>query len=394
MSSIYVTKTRAANSSTPNTPVSARDNSQELQLRSVSSPTSASATISFGVRQQGSETVTMIHLSATEINDIGSRLAAARANAEFPVTRAPGYNLEIMYQDYQRLLHLQRLRGDPSQPAPREYNAAFVEVNREIAQRDIQFREQQKNTETQQRMESIREHLNEQVRQHNARQAAYEAITAAVSNGQAQNVEASVVMNEIRSAVQTMAGTRTNSPEGVDMDAVMEEVFSTIENALLDAAGPLRLNNQRLDQTRDRLDQNNIRLGNQLDNMSTQVGAMNNHVSAVSNHVSALGALLHSVNTINNATNSQMGQISREVNSLQDLVNMLPTLVEETVKRNIIQSIQTEMGPALINALTTGLKGVSTPPSSPTGIPKKKTRRGFFGFFRRSRKGGNTVTVQ
>ncbi|KAK7998481.1 hypothetical protein PG991_014960 [Apiospora marii] len=310
----------------------------------------------------------MIHLSATEINDIGSRLAAARANGDLPTTRAPGYNLEIMYQDYQRLLYLQRLRGNTSSPPTAAYNTAFVEVNREITQRDIQFREQQKNTETHQRMENIREHLNEQVRQHNARQAAYEAITAAVSNGQAQNVDASVIMNEIRSAVQTMAGTQSNGVNNTNMDAVMEDVFSTIETALLDAAGPLRLNNQRLDQNNTRLDQTSTRLGNQIDNMSTQVGALNNNIGAISNHVSALGTLAHSVNTISNATNSQMGQVSRDLNTLQDVMKLIPGLVDESIQRNLSQAIQEAMGPALISALTTGLKGVSTPPSSP-GYP-------------------------
>ncbi|KAK8134539.1 hypothetical protein PG984_006551 [Apiospora sp. TS-2023a] len=385
MPGIHVNKTRGGNTSTPNTPQSARDTSQALQQRSVSSPASGSATISFGVQEQGSETVTMIHMTAAEINDIGARLAAARANAEFPNTRAPDYNLEIMYQDYQRLLSLQRLRGTNGERTP-EFDAAFVEVNREIAQRDVQFREQQQNTETQLRMENIREHLNEQVRQHNARQAAYEAITAAVRNGQAQNVDASVIINQIRSAAQTMAGTRNNSLDGVDMDAVMEEVFATIETALLDAAGPLRLNNARLDQTRDRLDQNNTRLGNQLDNMATQVGAMNNHVSAVSNHVSALGTLLHSVNTIANATNSETGQLADQVRILQEVVTMLPAVVEQAVQQQLSETIHAAMGPALLRALTDSINRVNA--------PRQRTRRSFFAFFKRNGKGGRIVTVQ
>ncbi|KAK8025046.1 hypothetical protein PG990_002869 [Apiospora arundinis] len=332
----------------------------------------------------------MIHLSTAEINDIGSRLAAARAQGDLPSTRAPGYNLEIMYQDYQRLLYLQRLRGDIDHPPSVEYNSAFVEVNREITQRDIQFREVQRENETQQRMESIREHLNAQVREHNARQAAIEAVSTAVRNGQAQNVEASVIINQIRAAVQSMAGTQSNGVDGTNMDVVMEEVFATIETALLDAAGPLRLNVNRMDQV---LDGHAGNLNNQINNMTTQVGAMNNHVSAVSNHVSALGTLLHSVNTINNATNNQMGQISREVNTLQDLVNMLPDLVEESLQRNLSQAIEAAMGPALFSALTTGLKGASTPPSSPTVRHKKKQRRSFFGFFKRSHKGSSVCAV-
>ncbi|KAK8129692.1 hypothetical protein PG999_002072 [Apiospora kogelbergensis] len=378
MSSIHIAKTRAMIPGTPKPALPSQEIAKMLQPRSVSSPASGSATISFSVQEQGNETVTMIHLSTAEMNDIGSRLAAARDKGDLPTTRAPDYNLEIMYQDYQRLVYLQRLRGDTSQPASDEYNSAWVEINREIFQRDIQFREQQQKDETNQRMDSIREHLNAQVRQHNARQTAIEAVTTAVRNGQAQNVEASVVMNEIRSAVQNMAGTRSNSLEGVDMDAVMEEVFSTIETALLDAAGPLRLNNNRYDQ-------NNTRLGDQINNMTAQVGALNNNVGAVSNHVSALGALLHSVNTINTSTSTQMGQVSDQVHNLQDVAGMLPTLVDEAVQHSISQAIQAAMGPALISALTTGLKGVNAPPSSPTGCGKKK-RRGIFGFFMRSRR--------
>lgn len=379
MSSIHIAKTRAMIPGTPKPALPSQEIAKTLQPRSVSSPASESATISFSIQEQGSETVTMIHLSTGEINDIGSRLAAARAKGDLPTTRAPDYNLEIMYQDYQRLLYLQRIRGDINQSASDEYNSAWVEVNREIAQRDIQFRQQQQETETNQRMESIREHLNEQVRQHNARQAAYEAVTTAVRNGQAQNVEASVVMNEIRSAVQSMAGTQTHGVNVDNVDSVLEEVFSTIETALLDAAGPLRL-------TSNRLDQNNARFGDQINNMTAQVGALNNNVGAVSNHVSALGALLHSVNTISNSTNSQAAQLSREVSTLQDVITMLPALVDDTIQRNIAKAIETAMVPALISALTTGLKGVTTLPSSPTGCGKKKKCGGFFGFFMRSRK--------
>ncbi|KAK6844502.1 hypothetical protein PG995_014612 [Apiospora arundinis] len=328
----------------------------------------------------------MIHLSTTEINDIGSRLAAARAKGDLPNTRAPDYNLEIMYQDYQRLLYLQRLRGDVDQPPSKEYNSAFVEVNREITQRDIQFREQQRDTETQLRMENIREHLNHQVNEHNARQAAFDAITTAVRNGQAQNVEASDIIHQIRAAVQSMAGTQSNGVDSTNMDAVMEEVFATIETALLDAAGPLRL-------TSNRLDQNSTRLGNQIDSMNAQVAAMNSNVGAVSNHVSALGALVHSVNTITNSTNAQTSQLSHDINSLQDVVGMLPTLVDEAVQRSLSQAIQEAMGPALISALTTTLKSVTTPPSSPTVCHKKKLNRGFFGFLKRTHKGNSVCAI-
>ncbi|KAK8863037.1 hypothetical protein PGQ11_009272 [Apiospora arundinis] len=392
MSTIHFAKTRAAIPGTPNSALRPQENSMMVQSRSVSGPASGSATISFSVQEKGSETVTMIHLSTAEINDIGSRLAAARANGDLPNTRAPDYNLEIMYQDYQRLLYLQRLRGDTSKPASDEYSAAFVEVNREIVQRDIQFREQQQKSETSQRMESIREHLNEQVRQHNARQAAYEAITAAVTNGKSQNIEASAVMNEIRAAVHTMAGTQAHGVNVDNVNSVLEEVFATIETALLDAAGPLRLTSNRLDQNNNRYDQNNSRLGNQIDSLGTQVGALNNNVGAVSNHVSALGALVHSVNTIANSTNAQTGQLSRDINTLQEVINMIPTLVEESLQRNLSLAIQAAMGPALIGALTTGLKNVTTPPSSPTSGHKKQ-RRGFFGFFKRSHKGSSVCAV-
>ncbi|KAK7948821.1 uncharacterized protein PG986_009707 [Apiospora aurea] len=385
MSTIHVNKTRSVNLGTPSSGRPTRENSLALQSRSVSNPTPGSATISFRVQEQGSETVTMVHMSPAEINDIGARLAAARADGDLPTTRAPDYNLDIMYQDYQRLLYLERLRGDTNNPPSDEYNTAFVEVNREITQRDIQFRQVQRETETSQRMESIREHLNHQVNEHNARQAAFDAITTAVRNGQAQNVEASVVINQIRAAVQTMAGTQAHSIDGANMDAVMEEVFATIETALLDAAGPLRLNNNRLDQ-------NNTRLGSQIDNLGTQLGAMNNHVSAVSNHVSALGALVQSVNTITSSTNGQMGQLSHDINILQDVVKMLPAVVDEAVQHALPEIIQAALVPALINTLSTGLKGVPPSPSSPTGV-HKKTHRGFFGFFKRSRKDTRPTTV-
>ncbi|KAK8086428.1 TCP-1/cpn60 chaperonin family-domain-containing protein [Apiospora phragmitis] len=311
MSTIHIAKTRATSPSTPNSTLSAQGASMTLQSRSVSNPGPGSATISFRVQEQGSQTVTMVHLSATEINDIGSRLAAARANGDFPITRAPGYNLEIMYQDFQRLLHLERLRGDLNQPPTAEYNAAFVEVNREITQRDIQFREVQRETETAQRMESIREHLNAQVREHNARQTAIEAVATAVRNGQAQNVKASVVMNEIRSAVQNMAGTQAHGIDATNMDAVLEEVFETIETALLDAAGPLRLNNNRLNQNNARYDQNNTRLdqnNTRLDQNNTRLDQNNTRLDQNNTRLDQNNTRLDQNNTRLDQNNTRLDQ--------------------------------------------------------------------------------------
>lgn len=186
-----------------------------------------------------------------------------------------------------------------------------------------------------------------------------------------------------------------------DMEAIFEDVFSVIENRILDATGPLRLNVNRLGDMHQTHD-NNLRtvtdslhtnVGNSLNNLTTQVGAMNTHVGAVGTHVNALGTLMQVMNGTATRTNDQVGQFSTQINSLQQITAMLPALIQEVIQQALPGAIQA----ALAQTLSGALQGANGKPSIiaaaqamalseklPTisekeiNVTKKTKKRGFF----------------
>lgn len=343
--------------------------------RSVSSPVSPVAVVSFMTATDGEApqtTPVRIEYSVDQLDAMQQDLANAREAGEFPRSTRNYTGFANLVEDYQRLQHLQNLRrGLSPQEASQEWRDAFVDTARELADRDAANAEQARDVRIENNVHGIIERENQAADSYNMRlHTAVQAVRLATGNAQANAVNTPAILDEIRTAIQHMASHGTHGVQTNNMDDVFEEIFGIVESSLLDATGPLRLNNNRL--------------GGQIENMTTQVGAMNNHVSAVGNHVSALGSLVHAVNSTSISTNNQMGQLATDLNTLQQILNMIPAMVQEAVERVLPEVLI----PALVGALKTGAKGAGGKDASlPTVYTKemagdakspKKTKKSCF----------------
>lgn len=361
------------------TPIDTEAANAHQQRRSVSSPISPVAVVSFMTTTDGETpqtTPVRIEYSVDQIDTMQYEIAAARDANEFPGNTRSYVRFQFLVEDYQRLQHLQSLRrGLSPQEASQEWRTAFVDTARELADRDAANAEQDRNARIENNVHSIIERENQAADSYNMRlHTAVHAVRLATGNAQANGVSMPAILNEIRTIVENMASHGSHGVQGVDMEAVCEEIFGIVESSLLDATGPLRLNNSRF--------------GTQIENMTTQVGAMNNHVSAVGNHVSALGALIHAVNTTSLSTNTQMGEVSTQLHTVQDIAHMIPDMIQEAIQRILPDVIQASMIPALIGAIQTGAKGaVGKDASFPSvytkekigdGNPPRKTKKSCF----------------
>ncbi|ORY64473.1 uncharacterized protein BCR38DRAFT_474929 [Pseudomassariella vexata] len=306
-----------------------------------------------------------------QIAVMGKTLAEARRDGDFPDTRSPVFDPEIIVHDYQLLQHLRELRGDPTVwPRPQEYNAAFVEVTRIIQQRDANIREEVRDANVHDRVNSFVHDENDRAEQYNLmRQAVAQALQQQRAPNGLQGVDGIALLNELRGAVANMAARGTHGVNAFNMEAVEEEVFGIIEAAMLDAAGPLRLNvNNMTGQVNamtgqvNTLSQNVGAMNNHVSAMNNHVSAMNNHVSAMNNHVgsvgnyvAALGTFLNTINNNVNLTQNHMGQLTKQVNTLENVTenvtSVIPALVQQAIQQHLNAAIQDALGPALIAAL-------------------------------------------
>lgn len=360
--------------------------------RSVSSPVSPVAVVSFMTASTDGETPqttpVRIEYSVDQIDAMQEELSIARDDGQFPRSNRVYYGFSNLVEDYQRLQHLQHLRrGLSPQEASQEWRDAFVDTARELADRDAANAEQARDARIENNVHGIIERENQAADSYNMRlHTAVQAVRLATGNAQANGVTLPAILDDIRTAIQNMASHGAHGVQANNMDDVFEEIFGIVESSLLDATGPLRLNNNRF--------------GSQIENMTTQVGAMNNHVSAVGNHVSALGSLIHAVNTTSLSTNTQMGEVSTQLHTVQDIINMIPVMVQEAIQRVLPEVIQASMIPALVGALKTGAKAAGGKDASlPTVYtkemagdaksPKKTKKSCFFSrFFGTHNKGG------
>ncbi|KAI1870021.1 uncharacterized protein JN550_005611 [Neoarthrinium moseri] len=325
-------------------------------------------------------------LSSAEFRIMRTELAAARRNGEFPATRLSSHCADAVAEDYEQLQRLRQLRGDPAQPPSDQYYSEFVETARKTQQRDAE-------AEDDLRVQRAHENVRNMVINQNVgadlhgiiQHAAASAIDRALANNQAQSLHGNVVREIVQATLQNMDAQGAVGVQALDMDAVLEDVITVVEAAALDAAGPLRLNVNRMDGQINRMDQ---ALEGHLENLSTQLGAMNNHVSAVGNHVNALGAFMQTINNTATATNHQMTSMSDQVRNTQTnaqaIINMIPALVEEAIQQALPGALQTILAPVLAAAIQSGAvngKGFGVNVTSEKGtseVSKKPKKRGFF----------------
>lgn len=329
---------------------------------------------------------------------MAEELETSRIDGSFPNTTTSYRNAQAVLDDYEQFLTLNGLARGTEQ-----YTTLYVENARRIQERDSQVVHENRDAHVRHtvqgllRNQDVGEDLHAIVRQA-ARVASANAIERALAR-QDQQVDRSTLVRDVSQAIiRAMAEQDLVGVQAVqNVDDILEDMFGVVENGILDATGPLRLNVNRLGNIDNSLHSlaNNLdsNLGNHLDNLSTQVGAMNTHVGAVGTHVNALSTLMQVMNDNTNRTNSQVGQFGNDLNSLQQILVMIPSLIQEALQQALPGAIQA----ALAQTLSGALQGANGKPpiiaaaqamalseKLPTisekeiNVTKKTKKRGFF----------------
>ncbi|KAI1809860.1 hypothetical protein GGS20DRAFT_244877 [Poronia punctata] len=293
--------------------------------------------------------------------EMGEALAQARRERNFPPTTTPNYNVQATIDDYEDLQRLQAARegqGDSRDDAFRSHiSRMYIQIQRRIQDRDLT----QSNVAAE---ANVRARLDGMANGTNAEAGIYNLMRHAVNsvlrlNNLSQDSDVNIVeaasarvINAIRSNVQGQASSGLNGVNEANMDAVVEEVFSAIENALGD-----QVNSQRAitDAQRAQLESmNNVTTAQNL-----QVNAIAGHVSAIDNHVHAMGNNVNAMGSLLNSTNGNVTTLTTNIGTLQMVVNMLPQMVVQSVREMIPgivgPAIEQALGPAIEQAFSNAI---------------------------------------
>ncbi|KAI5918968.1 hypothetical protein F4810DRAFT_724979 [Camillea tinctor] len=357
-------------------------------------------------------------ITATELANMGEILVQARAAGEFPTTTAAGYDATATIQDFARLMHLRHLRVGLTQAEWTTDQAAseyLVTVTSEIRERDETRAEEAATASVQARVagmmngvqaestiyQLMRHAVHSVLQSSDIQQAGANSgidMTAVVQDVDrrlneltAAHEGVSAVITQMRNTVQP----HISAVAGVDMEAVMEEVFATIERSLLDATGPLRLNINRMNGQYDRMD-------GQIDNVTSiadvQLNAIGQHVNAIDGHVHALGNNIGSMGSLVNSTNTNVQALGTNLQVLQTIVNMLPQMViqaiQEMLPSILHEAVQQSVQASVTQIITARLQGLAQAALAGRAqtVNKKNGKKGgfmnkFFGIFKKNDRG-------
>ncbi|RYP69943.1 hypothetical protein DL771_005803 [Monosporascus sp. 5C6A] len=310
-----------------------------------------SPTAALGAREQTAESPIAVVVNARpftpgQLEHMARELVQARADGEFPHTTAPGYDVQATVADFDRLQRLREARGGaPRSEWPNMRNATnlLIDTTRPIRNRDELRGDQVEAATVQDRVSNMMQGIHGEA---NLYRLVQHAVHHSIQNQAVQQDLATggpnmtAVLSEIRDSLETHAAEGRHGVNELNMENVLEEIFGMIEHALADAAGPIRLNSNRLDNNADRLDNN-------ADRLDMQVNAISQHVNAIGGHVNAMGSQLNSMNGNVSSVAGNVQAMITQVTVLQTFLGMLPQMVTQAVQDILPRALQDAVAPTL-----------------------------------------------
>ncbi|KAI0025889.1 hypothetical protein F4780DRAFT_234367 [Xylariomycetidae sp. FL0641] len=334
------------------------------------------------LREPAEITVNGAIIDSNVLHDMAKELAEARATGEFPQTTTPVYEVKATVDDHARLMQLRAVRGDLPRSewrTSREAVRLLVNISRDIRDRDEAHAENSADNNVRSRVERLAQGAKGEAAIY---QLMRHAVNSVINSGEAKtsirttDAHIGKVLNEIRDMVKGQAERGVHGVTEENMEKVLEEVFKMIEYALLDAAGPIRLNAKHLQGQNDRLDGANGRYADENDRFTMQVNAITGHVGAIDNHVHSLGSNINSLGHLLTSTSNNVQAASGNVTALQTVINMLPQLIAQAIQERLPEILRANIQAALTDALTSQVlmaAGGSRVPTKKVGIFKKFT---------------------
>ncbi|KAI8630709.1 hypothetical protein F5Y19DRAFT_483348 [Xylariaceae sp. FL1651] len=269
--------------------------------------------------------------SFSRIIKMGDALAQARRERTFPPTTTPNYNVQAIIDDYEDLQRLNAARESASDTRDHAFRPdiapLYVQIQRKIQDRDLAQGDVAADSNVRARMGGISNGAGAEVGMYNLMRHAVHSVLRLnhLTPECESNVvdAASRVISDIRGTVQSRADSGAHNVDGVNMPAVMDEVFVAIENALGNYI------NEQVNSFNTITDAQRSQL-NSL-NCTAQVNAIASHVSAIDNHVHSMGNNVSAMSSLVNSTNSNVTALTSNIGTLQTIVNMVPQMVANSV---------------------------------------------------------------
>ncbi|KAI1479426.1 hypothetical protein F4774DRAFT_425825 [Daldinia eschscholtzii] len=277
-----------------------------------------------------------------QIAEMSAALGRARAQGHFPPTTAPGLNIHAMIRDYFRFVQLSEARGDAP---PEEWNMMpevvqlVIEITREIRARDKVAAERTEQERVNAHVANMMSGVGAEARLYNIVQ---HAVVHAAQNGAndqhaavaGQNMAA--ILDGIRGVITEMAGQGTHGINDANLEAVLEEVFRTIDLAIGGQVNDMR---GQLNRVEGQI--------NRVDGQILHLDAIGHHVNAISGHVNSLDNNINAFGTLLNSTNGNVVSLTTQIGLLQTIINMLPRMIAEACEQIIPGAAQQAIDPIL-----------------------------------------------
>ncbi|KAI0541360.1 hypothetical protein GGR58DRAFT_510952 [Xylaria digitata] len=299
---------------------------------------------------------------------MGEALAKARRERMFPTTITPAYNVKATIDDYEALERLSAAREDSQDARDDAFrpdiSRMYIEIQRKIQDRDLTYGEVAADSNVRARLSGFANSTAAETGMYNLMRHAMNSVLRLNNlnvDGDRNIVDAVAtrVVNDIRTSVQNQAALGENGVKGANMDNVMDEVFSAIENALSGHINNMSDITNAQNIQADRLDANANRTDAQINNMNSitnvqnaQVNAIAGHVNAIDNHVHAMGNNVNAMSTLVNSTNSNVASLSANVIILQTVLNMIPQMITKAIQDMLPGLIGTAIEQAFGSAIS------------------------------------------
>ncbi|RYP90245.1 hypothetical protein DL770_003614 [Monosporascus sp. CRB-9-2] len=299
-----------------------------------------------------------------QIEDMARELVRARANGEFPHTTTRNYDVQATVDDFHRLEQLRQARGGaPRSEWPQMRNATnlLINITRDIRNRDELRGDRAETAIVQDRVANMMQGVHGEA---NLYRLVQHAVHHSIQNQAVQQDLAAggrdmaAVLSEIRDSLETHAAEGRHGVTESNMEDVLEQVFGMIEHALIDAAGPIRLNVNRLDNLTS-TQQSQV---NHMDDITStqqsivtaqqsQLDAVGQHVNAIGGYVNAMGSQLNSMNGNVSSVAGNVQAMTTQVTVLQTICNMLPQMIARSVQDILPQAVQDAIVPLIVASL-------------------------------------------
>ncbi|OTB10471.1 hypothetical protein K445DRAFT_16683 [Daldinia sp. EC12] len=296
-----------------------------------------------------------------QIAEMSTLLRQARAQGLFPPTTAPGHNVQAIIRDHLRFTQLTEARGDAP---PEEWNMMpevvqlLIQITQEIRARDKVAAEMTEQQRVNAHVRNMMSGVGAEARLYNI---VRHAVTFAINNGSGDEAATLTgqsmanLLNGIRGVIREMADQGAHNINGANVEAVLEDVFGTIEHALGQSlGGHVQQMNGQLNDMRGEI---------------IHLNAIGQHVNAISGHVNSLDNNINAFGTLLNSTNGNVVSLTTQIGLLQTIINMLPRMIAEACEQMIPGAAQEAMAP-LIAAIQARL-GVPLPNGAAQGTQQQ-----------------------